>query len=112
MLMGEPEQIKAAILYLYEKAKQAPVAVINREGTPKTTSFRIEKNSWVSGKTLREIKLRRKTGATILGIQKESLSINNPNADTNLEEGDVLMLFGWQDQVDRAAEYLSQPPSL
>jgi K+/H+ antiporter YhaU regulatory subunit KhtT len=106
MLMGDPDQIKAAIKYLYEKAKQPPAASIPREGVPKTISFQIPQGSLLLGKTLREIKLRRNTGVTVLGIQKEGLSISNPGADTNLEEGDTLVLFGWTDQLERALEYL------
>lgn len=107
MLMGDAGQIKAAVYYLYEKAKEPSVAPIQREGAPKTVLLQISGHSPVAGKTLRQIKLRRNTGATVLGIQKEGLVINNPDADTSLEEGDVLTLFGWQDQLDRAVGYLS-----
>ncbi len=107
MLMGEPEQIKAAIKYLHGKTKGPPAVPARREGTPKTLLFQIPPGSRLSGKTLNEIKLRRNTGATILGIQKEGLAISNPNSDTGLEEGDVISLFGWPDQLERAVEYLS-----
>lgn len=107
MLMGEPEQIKTAIKYLHEKAKGPPAVPARREGTPKTILFQIPPGSRFSGKTLDEIKLRRNTGATILGIQKEGLAISNPNSDTGLEDGDVISLFGWPDQLERAVEYLS-----
>ena len=105
MLMGDPEQIKDAVKYLYEKAKLPPPAPVQREGAPKTFSFEVPADSPLIGMTLHQIKLRRNTGATVLGIRREELSINNPNPETSFEAGDTLMLFGWQDQLDRAVEY-------
>jgi CPA2 family monovalent cation:H+ antiporter-2 len=107
MLMGEPAQIKAAIQYLSAKSKEPPAVPVSREGAPRKMSFRVPPGSPLAGKTLRDLKLRRNTGATVLGIQKEDMSINNPDADTSLEEGDTLILFGWQDQLDQAVRLLS-----
>ncbi len=108
MLMGEPAQVRQAIKYLNEKAMEAPVVPVQREGVAQTISFRVPSGASVIGKTLRDVKLRRNTGATVLGIQKEDIAINNPDADTGIEDGDVLLLFGWPDQLDRATRLLSK----
>lgn len=105
LLMGDQTQIKAAIQFLNHKTKEPPAAVESKEGTPKAESFQIPEDSWLAGKTLREIRLRRKTGATVLGLQKAGISMNNPDPDTLLEKGDVLLLFGWPEQLESAVRY-------
>jgi len=105
LLMGDREQMKAAIHFLNRKIKEPALPAKIREGTPKTEPFQIPEGSWLSGKTLREIKLRRKTGATALGIQKAGVAMNNPDPDTILEKGDVLILFGWPEQLEASLKY-------
>ncbi|HCM42267.1 MAG TPA: cation:proton antiporter [Candidatus Omnitrophota bacterium] len=109
LLMGDQEQVKAAIQFLNKKIKEPLQAVPKREGVPKTQAFTIVSTYWVVGKTLGEIRLRRKTGTTVFGMQKPELSINSPGPDTLIETGDVLILFGWPDQLKAAFDYLSQP---
>ena len=97
--------MKAAIHFLNRKIKEPALPAKIREGTPKTEPFQIPEGSWLSCKTLREIKLRRKTGATALGIQKAGVAMNNPDPDTILEKGDVLILFGWPEQLEASLKY-------
>lgn len=107
LLMGDQKQIKSAIQFLTQKVKESPVSAQRKEGQPKTESFQITDDSVCIGKTFREIRLRRKTGVTILGLQKTGISINNPDPDTVVEKGDVLILFGWPDQLEAAKKYLA-----
>ncbi len=107
LLMGDQDQVKAAIQFLNKKIKEPIQAVPKREGVPKTQSFTIVPEYAVVGKTLGEIRLRRKTGATVFGLQKAGISVNSPGPDTLVEAGDVLILFGWPDQLKAAFDYLS-----
>lgn len=109
LLMGDANQIKDGIQFLHQKTKEPAAAAKPREGVPKTASFEMPAGYGCIGRTLREVKLRRKTGATILGIQKEGLSINNPHPDTVLEAGDLLALFGSPEQLEAAQKYLKDP---
>lgn len=106
LLMGDKERIKAAVQFLHKKMKE-PLAAPKREGTPKTQTVQVTAEFAALGKTLRELKLRRKTGTTILGIQKEGVTTNNPDGETLVESGDTLLLFGWPDEIELAVRYLS-----
>lgn len=106
LLMGDAKQLKEAVVFLNRKIKEPPVREIIKQGHPKTEPFQVADNSLFLNKTLREIRLRRKTGATVLHIQKSGVPINNPDPDTVIEKGDVLMLFGWPQQLEAARQYL------
>ena len=54
------------------------------------------------GKTLGELDLRGKTGATVLAIRRAGTPIPNPKADERLEAGDVLALTGTEDALSAA----------
>lgn len=56
--------------------------------------------------TIRELDLRSKTGASIVGIYREEESLPNPSATTQLLPGDVLLLIGNHDQIKTAMAYL------
>ncbi len=107
LLMGDPNQIKAALEFLTKKIKEAPAAEIKREGAPRTAAFEVPEHSPVIGVSIRRLKLRRKTGVSILGIQRKEGAVNNPDPDTLIEPGDTLVLFGWDDQIKPAFEYLA-----
>ncbi len=107
LLMGDPRQIKAAIQFLNHKVKEPALPLPRKEGQPKTQPFKVVEDSILIGKTLREIKLRRKTGVTVLGLQKAATITNNPDPDTLVEKGDTLILFGWPDQLETALKYLT-----
>lgn len=107
LLMGDKEQIHSAVLFLNQKVKEVPPISGDRGGVPRTQKYEIASESVFIGRTLKEIKLRRKTGATILGIQKAETTINNPGGDILIESGDILMLFGRPNELESAIRYLS-----
>jgi len=108
LLMGDQGQVRSAIQFLNKKIKEPFKAPQKREGVPKTQSFEIPNDSVFIGKTLGEIRLRRKTGATVFGLQKAGFSVNSPGPDTMIDSGDILILFGWPDQIQSALEYLGR----
>ena len=54
------------------------------------------------GKTLGELDLRGRTGATVLAIRRAGTPMPNPKADARLEAGDVLALTGTEDALTAA----------
>ncbi|MDX5475675.1 MAG: potassium transporter TrkA [Bacillaceae bacterium] len=60
----------------------------------------VETGSSLIDKTIADSKIRTKTGASIIGIVKESSKIAVPDIDVTLQKGDVLMIVGKQDQID------------
>lgn len=58
-------------------------------------------------RTIKELDLRSKTGASVVGIYREEEIIANPSADTKLLPGDVLLLIGDDEQIKTAVQYLN-----
>jgi CPA2 family monovalent cation:H+ antiporter-2 len=79
-----------------------------REAKLKTIS--LVDASAVSGKLIGEIELRKLTGASIVGIEREGENIINPGPDEELKTGDRILLLGNRDQL-AAAEKMMVPPT-
>ena len=59
------------------------------------------------GRLIRELQLRRDTGASIVGIDRNGSSIVNPGPDEELQAGDQLLLLGSRDQLEKAKASLA-----
>ncbi len=67
-----------------------------------TDVFRIEPASTAAGRTLRDLHLRRKAGASVIAVVRGDTTHSNPSAELVLEPGDDLVLVGSHEQVDKA----------
>lgn len=64
----------------------------------------------IEGKTLKEADLRSKYGLTVIGIKKPSGDLQlHPPADTRMEEGDILVLIGKTENLERLSELCKVP---
>ncbi|HEU4341350.1 MAG TPA: cation:proton antiporter [Candidatus Binatia bacterium] len=61
------------------------------------------------GKTLGEIELRSRTGATVIAVVRDGKSYQNVAGDFSLKAGDMLVLLGGHKALDDAAQVLSPP---
>ncbi|MCG3148260.1 MAG: Glutathione-regulated potassium-efflux system protein KefB [Verrucomicrobiae bacterium] len=61
----------------------------------------------VAGKLIRELELRTKTGASVVGIERSGHNIINPGPDDELLAGDRVLLLGQQSQLAAARDLLS-----
>jgi CPA2 family monovalent cation:H+ antiporter-2 len=59
------------------------------------------------GKTLAQLDVRQKTGATIIAIVRDHQSTANPSADFALSAGDLLVIMGTHHALEMAAKLLS-----
>lgn len=62
------------------------------------------------GRTLAQLDLRAKCGATVVAIHKPNAEVILPTGHERLEAGDVLALAGATDAIDRARALLLVPP--
>lgn len=69
-------------------------------------TYLITKDSWVDNHSLEEINLRAQTGATLIAIQRKDKIHHNPSPDFVLKTGDVVLLVGARENIDRAIEYI------
>ena len=75
----------------------------------------VSPSSPLAGKTLADIKLPQYTGLIVIGIRKknppdadEDFSyVFNPQADTRLEAGDIMVVLGKPDQIDKLRKFVN-----
>jgi CPA2 family monovalent cation:H+ antiporter-2 len=71
-----------------------------------TETLVISDNSGAVGKTIGDIKLRSKTGVTIIAVVRDGHTDINPDSELRLQTEDVVVLLGSPEQIDRAIEHL------
>jgi CPA2 family monovalent cation:H+ antiporter-2 len=67
---------------------------------------RIEADSPAVGKTLAQLSLRPRTGASIIALTRGGLTESNPSEKVRLQPNDILVLLGSRDQIRRAVALL------
>ena len=58
-----------------------------------------------ANRSIKELQIRTRTGATVAAIVRDTESITNPAPSVQLEPGDVLVIMGSREQVTRAIRY-------
>lgn len=71
-----------------------------------TDTFLITTDSGIAGKSIKELDLRKITGATIIALIRNDKPITNPSPETRIASGDLLVLVGSHAQMDEAFGYL------
>jgi CPA2 family monovalent cation:H+ antiporter-2 len=72
-----------------------------------TETVFVEDNSPSVGKTIGDLKLRTLTGVSIIAITRDGQTEINPGPDSKLQAGDILVLLGGTEQIDRAVEVIA-----
>jgi CPA2 family monovalent cation:H+ antiporter-2 len=70
-------------------------------------TVRIPEAAGAAGKLIGELALRTRTGASIVGIQRDETSLINPGPDEELRAGDDVLLIGSQSHLDSAQKLLN-----
>ena len=73
----------------------------------RTYEFAIQKDCAVAGQTIGAIRFRQRTGATIVAIQKGAELQLSPGPETELDQGDVLVVACELSQIDEVSQLLS-----
>ena len=77
-------------------------AVLELLAAGTTDLFRVTATSAAAGKSLLDLDLRRRSGATVIAVVRGERSQTNPPAEVVLEPGDVLVLVGSHAEVENA----------
>jgi len=77
-------------------------------GDVETEDFLLPSEESAVNRTIRELRLRTETGASIVAIYREHEFIPNPSPDTTLLPGSVLLLMGRKEQIKKAFDFLQQ----
>jgi CPA2 family monovalent cation:H+ antiporter-2 len=71
-----------------------------------TETYMIKETSKVDGYSINDLRFRTKTGVTVIAIQRKEKVHQNPTPDFVLKTGDVLLMIGKKEDINRAIEYL------
>jgi K+/H+ antiporter YhaU regulatory subunit KhtT len=74
-------------------------------------SVPVPEAAWVAGRTLADTELRRRTGATLVAVNRGDATAVHPSPADRLEAGDVLCLVGDEEQIAAARELLASGPA-
>ena len=72
-----------------------------------TETVVVEHTSSSIGKTIGALKLRTRTGVSIIAITRDGQTEINPQPEWKLQAGDILVLLGGAEQIDRAIEEIA-----
>ncbi|MBI5763965.1 MAG: cation:proton antiporter [Planctomycetes bacterium] len=73
-----------------------------------TQTFLIPTDSPAHDRSMKDLDLRAKSGATVIAIVRSGKPVTNPSPDTHMQAGDVLVLVGSHEQLDKAKTLLSK----
>ncbi len=115
-VMQKAEQIRREGYALLRRSELPELAHHLRGGTlsdVEVETCRVEEDSPAAGKTLAQLALRPRTGASVIAWTRGGVTESNPSTKTKLVAGDVLVLLGSRDQIRRAMGLLlaSEEPS-
>jgi K+/H+ antiporter YhaU regulatory subunit KhtT len=71
-----------------------------------TESFMVPKSSPAAGRSIRDLQLRKMTGATVIAVVRDGQPRTNPSPDFVMQPGDILVLVGSHGQLDQALHRL------
>ena len=82
-------------------------AVLDALAAGTTDVYLLNSDTVVRGRSLRELDLRQRTGATVIAVVRDGSSQLNPEPDLSLEPGDSLVLVGSHQEIDGAFDLLA-----
>jgi CPA2 family monovalent cation:H+ antiporter-2 len=80
----------------------SPERVMRLLAAGTTDVYQVEPGGAADGRTIAEVNLRRRTGASIIAVVRGDTSHPNPPADLLLQPGDALVLVGSHAEIERA----------
>ena len=70
-------------------------------------TVRVDEKSVLVGKSLSQIELRRKHGATLLAISREGAILSNPGGETTIQPHDVLLMLAHPDSLAKVSRLVT-----
>jgi CPA2 family monovalent cation:H+ antiporter-2 len=103
-VMRKAEQVRREGYALLRRSELPELAHHLRGGTlsdVEVETCRIEEDSPATGKTIDELGVRQRTGASIIAWTRNGITESNPSVKTKLLAGDIVVLLGTRDQIRR-----------
>ena len=109
VIVNKAEQVRREGYALLRRSALPELAHHLRGGTladAEVETCRIDPDSPAVGRTLAEVAVRPRTGASIIAHTRNGVTESNPSQKVRLELGDVVVLLGTRDQIRRAISLL------
>jgi len=109
VILEKAEQIRREGYALLRRGELPELAHHLRAGTlvdVEVETCRIDEDSPALGKSLGELAIRQRTGASVIALMKAGVTQSNPSNKSRLEVGDVLALLGSSDNIRKAIGFL------
>ena len=110
VIVQKAEQVRREGYALLRRSELPELAHHLRGGTltdVQVETCRIEADSPAVGKTLAQVSIRPRTGASVIALTRNGVTASNPAEKVRLELGDVAVLMGTRDQIRRAIGLLA-----
>jgi CPA2 family monovalent cation:H+ antiporter-2 len=104
------EQIRREGYALLRRSEMPELAHHLRGGTltdVEVEKCRVDDDSPAAGKSLAELSIRPRTGASVIAWTRNQITQSNPSEKVRLQGGDVVTLLGSRDQIRRAMAHLN-----
>ncbi len=104
-VMRKAEQVRREGYALLRRSEMPELAHHLRGGTlsnVEVETCRIEEDSPAAGKTIAQLAVWPRTGASIIAWTRSGVTESNPSKKTELLAGDIVVLLGTRDQIRRA----------
>lgn len=112
-VMRKAEQIRREGYALLRRSEMPELAHHLRGGTltdVEVETCRVDEDSPVIGKSLADLSIRPRSGASVIAWTRNQITQSNPSEKVRLQAGDVLTLLGSRDQIRRAIALLIESP--
>jgi CPA2 family monovalent cation:H+ antiporter-2 len=86
--------------HLFEKCEWLPEIEMDGYKTPD--------NSHLAGKSIAELQVRKKTGATIIAVRRGAEVFTNPSPDFRFKAGDIILFTGERESMNTAINYFKK----
>ncbi len=109
-ILQKAEQIRREGYAMLRRSAMPEMAHHLRGGTladVEVDTCRIDPDSPAAGKTLTQIAIRPRTGASVIALTRNGTTESNPSQKATLEAGDIVVLLGTRDQIRRAISLLA-----
>jgi monovalent cation:H+ antiporter-2, CPA2 family len=109
-IVQKAEQVRREGYALLRRSTLPELAHHLRGGTmtdAEVETWRVETDSPALGKTLVDLAIRPRTGASVIAVTRNGITESNPSLKLRLESGDVVVLLGSRDQIRRAIGLLA-----
>jgi K+/H+ antiporter YhaU regulatory subunit KhtT len=94
-----------------EPARRSASVEVDALDGAKIDRLMIKPESPAAGRTLAELQLRPRTGASVIAIRRGDTVSTNPEAAFRIEAGDVLVVLGDEAAIDAALELVDPDPT-